>query len=185
MFSTNTQAPSWSSPLATNPFSTANKPQNNIGFGTQTTQPNTTVFSGFQIPSSSSSTVIQPPVENCTQLLQCLNESKTIQQAILLEMQNISKRISNDQLQVQHQPFISQQTITKHVHSGVHCDACKTMNIQGCRFKCLFCKDYDLCETCECNHSMYHDPSHSFIKIKDTINFNTMIQVKSPFSCVP
>ena len=46
------------------------------------------------------------------------------------------------------------------------CDSC-TNSIFGIRYKCLFCPDYDLCETCEAsnleNHT--HDKDHLFAKI--------------------
>ena len=33
-------------------------------------------------------------------------------------------------------------------HEGVSCDICGSQPIVGVRFKCLVCKDYDLCSSC-------------------------------------
>eukprot|EP00002_Diphylleia_rotans_P006185 TRINITY_DN1551_c0_g1_i16.p1 TRINITY_DN1551_c0_g1~~TRINITY_DN1551_c0_g1_i16.p1 ORF type:complete len:681 (-),score=121.38 TRINITY_DN1551_c0_g1_i16:125-2167(-) len=49
------------------------------------------------------------------------------------------------------------------VHNGVRCDECSRYPIQGPRFKCLQCSNFDLCERCEANGA--HDPSHVFLKV--------------------
>jgi hypothetical protein len=36
----------------------------------------------------------------------------------------------------------------KVVHSGVTCDSCSRKNIEGVRYKCSVCSNYDFCETC-------------------------------------
>jgi len=65
----------------------------------------------------------------------------------------------------------------KPIHFGVWCNCCGKQNITGARYKCLFCKDTDMCEECEAKPNM-HDPSHSFIKIKDTGAFNSLMEKK-------
>ena len=35
------------------------------------------------------------------------------------------------------------------VHLAVTCNECAMYPIQGTRYKCLMCQDYDLCEKCE------------------------------------
>lgn len=57
------------------------------------------------------------------------------------------------------------------VHQGVVCDGCNEQNIQGVRYKCSNCPDYDLCQTCEQKGNI-HEPSHVFLKItKPTASF--------------
>lgn len=49
------------------------------------------------------------------------------------------------------------------------CDSCKTM-IQGIRYWCLNCKNYDLCSNCEEKNlsENFHEQKHIFAKIRDT-----------------
>ncbi|MFO0468699.1 MAG: ZZ-type zinc finger protein [Bacteroidota bacterium] len=48
------------------------------------------------------------------------------------------------------------------------CDSCKS-RIQGIRYWCLNCRNYDLCSTCEEKNVQenFHDGNHIFAKIKD------------------
>ncbi|XP_052759643.1 E3 ubiquitin-protein ligase MIB2-like isoform X2 [Mya arenaria] len=45
-------------------------------------------------------------------------------------------------------------------HQNIICDGCKGQGIQGMRWKCLKCHDYDLCTTCYMADK--HDLAHSF-----------------------
>jgi hypothetical protein len=51
------------------------------------------------------------------------------------------------------------------IHYGVTCDGCGVVPIQGVRFKCLVCPNYDLCGACEAKNS--HPSSHTLLKIKE------------------
>ncbi|KIJ42084.1 hypothetical protein M422DRAFT_31475 [Sphaerobolus stellatus SS14] len=51
------------------------------------------------------------------------------------------------------------------VHQGVRCDSCGWLNIEGKRYKCSVCNDYDLCESCYGNNQ--HDLSHAFMRIEN------------------
>lgn len=51
---------------------------------------------------------------------------------------------------------------TGNVHQHVICDGCDQNGIQGVRYKCLICPDYDLCATCE--GKRIHD-EHTMIRI--------------------
>ena len=50
-----------------------------------------------------------------------------------------------------------------HVHRGVECNSCGACPIQGIRYHCANCFDYDLCETCEAKE--VHTKTHVFYKI--------------------
>lgn len=54
-----------------------------------------------------------------------------------------------------------QQPDTGKIHIGIVCDGCEG-GIEGVRFKCLVCRDYDLCAACE--GKRIHD-QHSLIRI--------------------
>lgn len=53
------------------------------------------------------------------------------------------------------------------IHYRVKCDGCGVAPIQGVRYKCGICLDYDLCEKCEASNK--HDPQHVLLKIKQPI----------------
>jgi hypothetical protein len=47
------------------------------------------------------------------------------------------------------------QKVTE-VHTSVTCDICFAVNIQGKRYKCLVCSNFDLCEVCEAKNNHLH-----------------------------
>lgn len=51
-----------------------------------------------------------------------------------------------------------------YIHRGVECNSCGVHPIQGIRYHCANCFDYDLCESCEANSG--HIKSHVFFKIR-------------------
>jgi hypothetical protein len=50
------------------------------------------------------------------------------------------------------------------VHEGVFCDDCKRYPIQGTRYRCLQCPDFDLCDSCEAKNNH----PHILLKIPDS-----------------
>jgi next-to-BRCA1 protein 1 len=50
------------------------------------------------------------------------------------------------------------------IHRGVECDGCRMFPIQGNRYKCYTCPDYDLCEICE--EAGKHPIEHPMLKIR-------------------
>merc|ERR1719187_1138947 len=47
-------------------------------------------------------------------------------------------------------------------HHGVTCDACEKHPIEGYRYKCVVCDDYDLCGSCEAEG---RHPGHNMMRI--------------------
>ncbi|XP_012946086.1 E3 ubiquitin-protein ligase MIB2 [Aplysia californica] len=60
-------------------------------------------------------------------------------------------------------------------HQNIICDSCKTQGVQGMRWKCTKCHDFDLCTLCYMQDE--HDPNHSFMRF-DTAS--TVKGVKVP-----
>jgi len=48
------------------------------------------------------------------------------------------------------------------IHSGVTCDSCNKKPIEGFRYKCVVCDDYDLCGDCE---AAGRHPGHNMMRI--------------------
>lgn len=59
-------------------------------------------------------------------------------------------------------PEIPEPKALKQIHRGVTCDGCQAYPIEGIRYKCAVCADFDFCEKCE--DSVNHD--HPFLKIR-------------------
>ncbi|CAG8481049.1 10357_t:CDS:10 [Ambispora leptoticha] len=53
-------------------------------------------------------------------------------------------------------------------HPGIRCDGCSKA-INGVRYKCGNCPDFDLCGNCEASPLNKHDENHVFIKIKKPV----------------
>mmetsp|Transcript_853 Transcript_853/g.2927 ORF Transcript_853/g.2927 Transcript_853/m.2927 type:complete len:816 (-) Transcript_853:2712-5159(-) len=72
-------------------------------------------------------------------------------------------RTTWSQAQVQQLSYVNRKRyITSTAHTGIKCDACSTIPIQGERFKCTICADYNLCSNCFHYKSIH--TQHSFDK---------------------
>ena len=120
-----------------------------------------------------------PPATNGDkgQIVACLTESKNVQLAILQELKTLNERMKPTAMPP---PTPIGFMATPTTHMGVFCNCCNKQNITGARYKCLFCKDFDMCEECEARTFTTHDPSHFFVKIKDTNAFNNKMASKPP-----
>jgi hypothetical protein len=52
------------------------------------------------------------------------------------------------------------------VHNFVVCDHCDKNSIEGVRYKCNTCEDYDLCQECYPKRAAFHDLNHIFTPIE-------------------
>merc|ERR1712212_302694 len=50
------------------------------------------------------------------------------------------------------------------IHAGVTCDSCEKQPIEGYRYKCVVCDDYDLCGSCE---AAGRHPGHNMMRISN------------------
>jgi hypothetical protein len=166
---TNSHTASWSTPVQKSPWTTPQKspwttPVQNVPWTTPVQNvPWTTPVQNVSWPT--------PVTQNDKgHLAQCLNESKNIQIEILKELKILNEKKN-------------EQNTQKIIHNSVSCNGCMKPHIHGLRYKCVFCKDFDLCEECEV--STTHSENHSFIKIKDTEKFNNMTKISQLFNNSP
>jgi len=57
------------------------------------------------------------------------------------------------------------------IHSGVCCDSCKTYSIEGPRYKCNTCSNYDLCESCYNKGAHKAHPFERYARVGSTSTF--------------
>ncbi|XP_052081431.1 E3 ubiquitin-protein ligase MIB2-like [Mytilus californianus] len=64
----------------------------------------------------------------------------------------------------------TESTVTKGNSHFAYCNICNNsrQNVSGLRFKCVTCKDYDLCM--KCYMADEHDKTHSFVRINSRIS---------------
>ena len=100
---------------------------------------------------------------------------REINQIVDNKIQNLKENIAQDIFQsIKIQLSKNEQNIIKEknnknniIHKGVKCNNCGMENIEGTRYKCINCPDYNLCEKCEANFD--HITNHIFLKIRRPI----------------
>ncbi len=90
------------------------------------------------------------PVQNFGFAVQ---KSKSEELKVLEEILQVMKEIKDS----------TKLKLSKIEHKGVFCNMCNQQDIQGVRYKCHTCADYDICESCESKN--IHP--HNFIKINN------------------
>mmetsp|Transcript_38978 Transcript_38978/g.70355 ORF Transcript_38978/g.70355 Transcript_38978/m.70355 type:complete len:301 (+) Transcript_38978:92-994(+) len=63
-------------------------------------------------------------------------------------------------------PIGEEQVDTGARHVGVICDGCQSRDFTGIRYRCLRCRDFDLCHACHAQRGVIH-PSHPFEAIRN------------------
>eukprot|EP00118_Oscarella_pearsei_P022140 m.252836 g.252836 ORF g.252836 m.252836 type:complete len:3992 (+) comp40356_c1_seq2:177-12152(+) len=61
---------------------------------------------------------------------------------------------------------IAEMEVVPPIHEGVTCGGCKSSPIQGFRYRCTVCPDFDLCRKCF-HKPAFKDHSHSFMAMQD------------------
>jgi len=72
----------------------------------------------------------------------------------------VSQRKESDEKEIAQQP----ESYRVVIHRGVTCDGCQMNPIQGNRYKCYVCPNFDLCEMCE--EANKHQKDHPMLKIR-------------------
>ena len=60
----------------------------------------------------------------------------------------------------------------KIIHYGIICDGCNKNDIEGIRYKCMVCPDFDYCEKCEALYAEKH--RHPFLKMRKPQVYNNI-----------
>ena len=68
-------------------------------------------------------------------------------------------------------------SICNTVHLGIKCNQCFKIPIEGYRYQCSQCKDYNLCQKCEEKNAVSETHPHDFIKIRKQQNNNNNTQL--------
>ncbi|GBE77445.1 hypothetical protein SCP_0103200 [Sparassis crispa] len=79
-------------------------------------------------------------------------------------------------------PINPQETTGQEMrHVGITCDACHKSAFLGVRFKCLDCKDYDLCSACMSSPDARgrHSVQHAFFPIDTPCNFGPYARARA------
>ena len=98
---------------------------------------------------------------------------REIKEIVNNKMKNLEENITQDifqsiktQLSKNEQNILNEKNSNKIIHI-YKCNNCGKENIEGIRYKCTNCPDYNLCEKCESNSE--HIPSHVLLKIRRPI----------------
>ena len=73
----------------------------------------------------------------------------------------INENVEDKNFENNQNNFFDSNSKKKDIHLGVICDGCGMNPIQGIRYKCSVCNNFDYCEKCE--ETIPHD--HAFIKL--------------------
>lgn len=104
-----------------------------------------------------------------------------VRSEILKESSIKSSRLEDTQPEIKEE--VKEETLI--VHRGIICDGCEKGPVEGTRYKCAVCADYDLCEQCEAKNNHNHPllkirhPKQTPLKIvailndeEDSLEFN-------------
>ena len=100
-----------------------------------------------------------------------LTEEEKIKESIRLlvksKLKNLESSITNELISNVRNSQLTLSNQKHIIHKGVRCDECGIKNIEGVRYKCSVCPNYNLCEKCE--EVTNHDENHLFVKINNPV----------------
>ena len=100
--------------------------------------------------------ITQNLTNKITDIAQCVIEKGN-------ELTNkITGKLENKDIKLK-DPAPKKEEEKKKIHTGIHCNGCGMNPIEGNRFKCAVCENFDYCEKCESLNKDKH--LHPFIKI--------------------
>ena len=111
---------------------------------------------------------------NIKTLNECLNESAVLLQlkekinTIKQQTEKMFSEMKNELVKTKRKNsgIVSRDIDSNYVHLYVCCNNCGLNPINGKRYKCVICKNFDLCEVCEENNFHSH---HPMIRINETV----------------
>lgn len=111
---------------------------------------------------------------NIKTLNECLNESAVLLQlkekinTIKQQTEKMFSEMKNELVKTKRKNsgIISRDIESNYVHLYVACNNCGLNPINGKRYKCVICKNFDLCEVCEENNFHSH---HPMIRINESV----------------
>ena len=103
-------------------------------------------------------------------------EDKLVEELYNNLQNEISKSKINNNKIIEEEKNNKDKIISKMIHEGIVCNKCGMKNIEGVRYKCAQCTEFNLCEMCEKNY--IHDMKHIMIKIIYPIKNNNELNYK-------
>ena len=97
---------------------------------------------------------------------------REINQIVDNKIQNLKENIAEDifksiKIQLSKNEQMNAKEKNNIIHKGIKCNNCGMENIEGTRYKCINCPEFNLCEKCEENCE--HIVNHIFLKIRRPI----------------
>ena len=113
-------------------------------------------------------------VENFPEKKKQTNYSEILEKTLETQLNNLKENLKNmlneEQLQKLAQIYEAKnenKENEKITHNNIICNNCYSQNIQGLRFVCAECENFNLCENCEKNN--VHFPNHVLIQYNTTV----------------
>ena len=113
-------------------------------------------------------------VENFPEKKKQTNYSEILEKTLETQLNNLKENLKNmlneEQLQKLAQIYEAKNENEKNekiTHNNIICNNCYSQNIQGLRFVCAECENFNLCENCEKNN--VHFPNHVLIQYNTTV----------------
>ena len=94
---------------------------------------------------------------------------REIKEIVNNKMKNLEENIAQDifqsiKLQLEKSEQNNNINNNYNIHLGIKCNECGIENIEGIRYKCTKCPNFNLCQKCESETE--HNPNHIFLKIR-------------------